>query len=257
MIVFIHQYAFTAAAIFYLISLFFYLFRRPMVSTVFFISGFALHTFFQLSRGIYWGIWLPNPVFDLTYFLPWVMAAISVVGRFIIKDIDHQSILRSMILPVCFFCLVALVFPREISPHVGPRHETVFVALYYGIDNIALSCFFLGAWFAIFHLKGKDQDKMFNSFVIAGFIFYSISQVVGSYWAYLGWALPMHWSVRHLQSASLWCFYAAVLHLRYFPAWNSRHEAWFALGGAMMIMTFVHGDQIGALILSGIRGWLI
>jgi len=182
------------------------------------------------------------------------MSAVCVAGRFFVKDEDDTIIINSMIIPVCFFSLVALIFPREISPHVGPKHETIYVALYYGIDNIALSCFILGAWFAIFHLRGKDQDKMFNSFIVAGFIFYSISQVVGAYWAYLGWAMPMHWSTRHLQSASLWCYFAAVLHLRYFPTWNSKHEAWFALGGAALVMTFVHGDQIGALILSGIRG---
>jgi ABC-type uncharacterized transport system permease subunit len=250
----INYYAFPIATGIYLIALIFFVLRQSAISIIIFICGFCLHTLFQLSRGLYWGLWLPNPIFDLTYFLPWVMTAVSMAGRFLIQDEDRREIINSMIIPVCFFSLVALIFPREISPHVGPKHETIFVALYYGIDNIALSCFILGAWFAIFHLRGKDQDKMFNSFIVAGFIFYSISQVVGAYWAYLGWALPMHWSTRHLQSASIWCFYAAVLHLRYFPAWNSRHEAWFALGGAALLLTFVHGDQISALILSGIRG---
>jgi hypothetical protein len=254
MVTVISQYAFPFAAGIYLIALIFYVLRRFNISMICLICGFSLHTLFQLSRGLYSGIWLPNPIFDLTYFLPWVMASIGVAGRVFIKDEDDKKIINSMIIPVCFFCLVALIFPREISPHVGPKHETIFVALYYSIDNIALSCFILGAWFAIFHLRGKDRNKIFNSFLVAGFIFYSISQVVGAYWAYLGWALPMHWSTRHLQSASLWCYYAAVLHLRYFPAWNSKHESWFALGGALLLLAFVHGDQISALILSGIRG---
>lgn len=254
MITVIYQYAFPIAAGVYLIALIFYVLRRFNISMICLICGFSLHTFFQLSRGLYWAFWLPNPIFDLTYFLPWVMAAVSVAGRFIIKGEDNQKIINSMIIPVCFFSLVALIFPREIFPHVGPKHETIFVVLYYSIDNIALSCFILGAWFAIFHLRGKDQDKIFNSFLITGFIFYSISQVVGAYWAYLAWALPMHWSTKHLQSASLWCYYAAVLHLKYFPTWNSRHEAWFALAGALLMLFFVHGPQISALIFPGTGG---
>jgi len=253
MTILIYENAFLIASGFYFLALFFYFLRRQNINIIF-ICGFILHTIFQLSRGLYWGIWLPNPIFDLTYFLPWVMAAISVFGGLFIKDGDNKIIINSMIIPVCFFCLLALIFPRELFPHVGPKHETIFVSLYYSIDNIALSCFIIGGWFAIFHLKGKDQGKKFNSFLIAGFIFYSISQVVGAYWAYLGWSLPMHWSTRHLQSASIWCYYAAVLHLRYFPTWNSKHEAWFALGGAALLLTFIHGPQISTLISSMIGG---
>jgi ABC-type uncharacterized transport system permease subunit len=254
MIALISQYAFPIATGFYLLALIFYFSRRSNISIIFLICGFSLHTIFQLSRGLYWGIWLPNPIFDLTYFLPWLMATVSLAGRFFIKDKDGKTIINSMIIPICFFCLFAFIFPREMSPHMGPKHETILVALYYSIDNIALSCFILGAWFAIFHLKGKDQGKIFNSFLIAGFIFYSISQVVGAYWAYLGWSLPMHWSTRHLQSASLWCYYAAVLHLRYLPTWNSKHEARFALAGALLLLFFVYGPQINTWISSVIGG---
>jgi len=66
----------------------------------------------------------------------------------------------------------------------------------------------------------------------------SAAQVVGAYWAYLGWATPLHWSARHLQSASLWCFYAALLHLRYQPVWNLKTEARFSLIGLALILIF-------------------
>lgn len=150
-----------------------------------------------------------------------------------------------MVIPVALFAVLGLFLPRGITP-LGPQHQTILVAVYYSIDIIAQACFFLGAWFAFFHLRGKDQDKLFNSLMVAGFIFYSISQVVGAYWAYLGWALPMHWSTKHLQSASIWCYYAAILHLKYFPTWNSRHESWFALGGAALLLIFNYATQLGA-----------
>ena len=199
------------------------------------------------------GVWLPNPVFDGNYFLPWAMAAISLGIRWFTKDENNKAVIHSLIIPVCFFSLLALIFPRGIMPP-GPKHATFYVPLYYGIDIIAQACFILGGWFAVFHLKEKDPDKLFNSLMVAGFILYSISQVIGAYWAYLGWALPMHWSTKHLQSASIWCYYAAILHLRYFPVWNSRHESWFALAGAALLLLFIYGAQISALSFPGMGG---
>jgi len=199
------------------------------------------------------GVWFINPVFDASYFLPWSMAAICLVMLFFSKDEKNKAIIHSMIIPVSLFSALGLFFPRGIMPP-GPQHQTILVSVYFSIDIIAQACFILGAWFAFFHLKGKDQDKLFNSLIAAGFIFYSISQVVGAYWAYLGWSLPMHWSTKHIQSASVWCYYAAVLHLRYFPSWNSRHESWFALGGAMLLLVFNYSTQLSAFSIPKIGG---
>lgn len=253
MITLIFQYAFPIAISFYLLGLSFYLFRQPKISFYIFLIGFISHTLFQLSRGLSLGLWLINPVFDASYFLPWSMAAISLVMRFFSKDEKNKVIIHSMVIPVVLFSMLGLFLPRGITPP-GPQHQTILVSVYYSIDLIAQACFFLGAWFAFFHLRGKDQDKLFNSLMAVGFIFYSISQVVGAYWAYLGWALPMHWSAKHLQSASIWCYYAAILHLSYFPTWNSRHESWFALGGAVLLLVFNYGSQLGAFSWPKIGG---
>jgi hypothetical protein len=253
-IILIFQYAFLIAIAFYLLGLSFYLFHRSKTSVVLSLIGFIFHSLFQLSRGLALGVWLPNPIFDSSYFLPWSMTAISLGMRCFSKDKKDKTIINSLIIPVCLFSLLALIFPRGIANAPGPKHVTFYVSLYYGIDIIAQACFILGAWFAIFHLRGKDQERRFNYFMIAGFIFYSISQVIGAYWAYLGWALPMHWSTKHLQSASIWCYYAAILHLRYFPTWNSKQEAWFAVGGAILLLIFIYGTQISALSFPGIGG---
>jgi fumarate reductase subunit D len=254
MITLIFQYAFPVAIGFYLLGLIFYLFHRPKPSLAVLLIGFFLHTLFQLSRGLlYTGIWLPGPVFDSTYFLPWSMIFISLGVQWFSKDVKNKLAVYSTIIPICLFSLLALLFPKGVIPP-NPKHETIFSILYIGIDTIALACFILSAWFAVFHLRGKDPDRFFNSLLVWGFIFYSISQVVGAYWSYLGWALPMHWSTRHLQSASIWCYYAAVLHLRYFPTWNSKHEAWFSLGGALLLLAFIYATQISMMSFPRIGG---
>lgn len=238
---------------FYLPGLIFYLFHRPKESIVLFISGFSLHTLYQFSRGLSLGVWLVNPLFDGSYFLPWSMAAIGLAMLLLSKKEKTPEIILSIIIPVTFFSALGLFFPRGITPP-GPQHQTCLVWVYYSIDTIAQACFILGAWFALLHLRGKDPDRLFNSLMFAGFIFYSISQVVGAYWAYLGWAMPMHWSTKHLQSAAVWCYYAAVLHLRYFPAWNSRQEAGFSLGGAVFLLIIIYGTQLSAFTFPGIGG---
>jgi len=249
----IFQFAFPIAVVFYLLGLVFCLCRRPKTGFYAFFIGFISHTLFQVSRGLSFGHWFINPIFDASSFLPWSMAAICLMMRFFSESRENHSVIYSLVIPVCLFSVLGLFSPREITPP-GPQHQTILVSVYYGIDIIAQGCFILGAWFAFFHLKGKDHDKLFNSLIAAGFIFYSISQVVGSYWAYLGWSLPMHWSTKHLQSASLWCYYAAVLHLRYFPTWNSRHESWFALGGVTLLLFFNYSTQLSAFSFPKIGG---
>ncbi|MGA3084468.1 MAG: cytochrome c biogenesis protein CcsA [Thermodesulfobacteriota bacterium] len=253
MITLIFHYAFTIAIGFYLLSLVFYFFNRLKTSSAAFIIGFFSHTLFQLTRGLFLGTWLPNSIFDGTYFLPWSMAFIGLGIGWFSKDEKNKTVIDSMIIPICLFSLLALVFPKGIIPP-DPKHETIFVALYYSVDTMAQACFILGAWFAIFHLKGKDTDRHFTSFIIWGFIFYSISQVVGAYWAYLGWATPIHWSPKHLQSACIWCYFAAILHLRYFPTWNSKHEAWFSLGGFLLLMIFNYSTQLSLMSFPRIGG---
>jgi len=249
----IFQFFFPLAAACYLLSVLAFLFRRQEIHYFFLLIGFFLHTLFQLSRGLFLGTWLPNSIFDGTYFLPWSMAFIGLGMRWFSNDEKNKAVIHSMIIPICLFSLLALVFPKGIIPP-DPKTETIFVALYYSVDTIAQACFILGAWFAIFHLKGKDADRVFNSFLIWGFIFYSISQVVGAYWAYLGWATPIHWSTKHLQSASIWCYYAAVLHLRYFPTWNSKHEARFSLAGFFLLLIFNYSTQISLMSFPRIGG---
>lgn len=253
MIALIFHNLFPIVIIFYLLGSVVSIYRRPEAGAAIFLVGFFLHTLFLLSRGLITGVWMPNLIIDSTYFLPWAMGAICLAMRLSSGHEHGKAVSRGLFMAVVVFSLPALFLHREIMPP-GPRHETFFVPLYYGIDILAQAFFLLGAWLAVAHLKGKDPRRFFTSFLIAGFVFYSISQVVGAYWAYLGWALPMHWSTKHLQSASIWCYYAAVLHGRYLPAWNSRQEARFAIAGAALLLVFIYSAQAKAFRIPGMEG---
>lgn len=67
-------------------------------------------------------------------------------------------------------------------------------------------------------------EPLTGTLLLLGFIVFSACQLLGAWWAWLGWGLPFHWSHRHLIGAAVWCAYGAALHLRY-TAWSNRSRA--------------------------------
>lgn len=220
----------------YFASLLIYLFRQQKISLFFFFIGFSFHTLFQISRGWIIGIFTPDAIFTEIYFLPWCLACLGLGLKWVKKEVKLS---HSVLIPILFFLLLALFFPRGILPP-SPQHQTIFCPLFLFFEVLAHACFALGAWFAFLYLQGKEKAQIFHSFIIWGFIFYSIAQVVGAIWCYLGWASLFSWGDRHLQSASLWCYYAAYLHLRFLPTFNIKKKAWLALVGFVLIFVFIY-----------------
>jgi hypothetical protein len=135
--------------------------------------------------------------------------------------------------------LVALIYPKGVFPP-SPQGQTVFSSLFFFFEVLAHACFIMGAWYALSYLRGNDDTRFFHSFIIWGFIFYSIAQVTGAIWCYLGWGSLFNWSQRHLQSAAIWCFYAAYVHLRFLPAWDLKRKAAYSLAGFALVLFFIY-----------------
>ncbi len=58
--------------------------------------------------------------------------------------------------------------------------------------------------------NGRDQSALIR----LSFIIFTLSQITGGIWAYLGWTHAFSWSNRHIASAAVWCLLAALLHSR-------------------------------------------
>jgi fumarate reductase subunit D len=169
-----------------------------------------------------------------SFFFPWCLAFLTLCLRFIKND---GRLIYSTLIPILLFLLVALLYPKGIIPP-SPQMQTVFSTLFFLFEALAHACFCLAAWFAIHYLYHRKEAAFFDSIAIWGFILYSIAQVVGAIWCYLGWASLFNWSERHLQSASVWCFFAAYIHLRFIPLFDMRKKAWFALAGFILVLFF-------------------
>ena len=222
----------------YLVSVFSCFLKKERVAEVSFVVGFVSHTVSQIARAWYLGFFFANPMVNEISFLPWCLATLGLGLRLWEKEVWSRTLV-----PIFFFSLITLLSPKGILPPF-PKNQTFLSPLFFGSEVFAHACFILGSWFAIFYMRKKGEYRIFHDLVIWGFVFYSVSQITGALWAYLGWGSPFHWSDRHLGSAALWCYYAAYLHLSFVARWDLKRRVWVAIPGLFFIVGFSWDYQI-------------
>jgi len=221
-------------------SLLFSLFRKERTASALLSAGFVANTLFLIGRSQSAGVFLPVNMVTETYFLPWCLALLAGItwlfGR------DKKSALFG-IYPIFFFSLTALLVPVDAYPP-SPQHNTIFVPLFFIAEAMAHACFVLGGWLAFLCMVKRIEMPIFNKMIIWGFVLYSLAQIIGAIWAFWGWGSAFHWSERHLQSASLWCFYSAYLHLHFSSKWNLKGKLRFAVIGPIIIIVLSYAYYI-------------
>jgi hypothetical protein len=238
------------AAASYTGSFAFFLMNRKISAWLFFICGFTLHTISQAGRGWFIGIFTPLGIFEGTFFLPWCLACLTIVFSFLRKD---RRLILSSVVPVLIFSVIALCYPKGVPPPY-PNTQTVFSSLFFIFEGLAHACFIMGAWFAIWYLRRREEASFFDELIVWGFIFYSIAQVTGAIWSYLGWASLFSWNSRHLQSAAIWCFYAAYLHLRFLSGRDTKRKAVFSMVGFLLLFILSYLGHLNEINMTRLGG---
>lgn len=203
--------------------------RKKGVSPVFLFLGFGLHSWFLWSVGNASGMFLPNTMVSLEVFMPWGFSAIVLLH---LLFSDKKRTINSAVMLILLFA-TAIAFQTRVlaSKSIliyppGPTHPVGWVTSFFFIESVAYVAFFLACWYAFLYVRGNEQAGFFHSYVIAAFVLFSVSQVVGAIWSYLGWAVPFHLSSdRHFISAAFWLFLALYLHLKFLPGWTTRKRA--------------------------------
>lgn len=202
----------------------------------FLLCGFPAHTAALVIRGWYFGVFNPMNMFTELYFLPWTLSGI------ILWQIRRQSALKqslALVVPLFVLTAVSLIPPVTTLPPF-PLTSTIFATLFFVFEVFAHAMFVLGGWYALLFLTGRTGEQSFNRYAVWGFVLYSLAQVLGGVWSYLGWSTPFHWGERHLLSASLWCFYCAFLHLQFSSRWSPGGKARFAVCGSIIMFVFTY-----------------
>jgi hypothetical protein len=189
-------------------------------------------------------------MFDGIFLTPWALA----LGIIILKlRSDEDMPWESASLLVCFFTVLAIIYPKGLIPPT-PNKLTVWAHLFFITEVTGQACFYLGAWFAFLSIVRKRESSVFHSLIVWGFVLYSIAQVAGAVWAYLGWATTFRWGARHMQSAVMWCYFAAYLHMRFMPKWGHREKAWYATAGFFVVLACTLGSYFNEMKFPRIGG---
>lgn len=232
---------FNVAAGVYAGSLIFYLLKKYRFSCWLLGLGFTLHTASQLGSCWRWGIFSLDGVFNGALFLPWCLAMLALLCLW--RGERQQAASLSWL--VTLTMLTTLALPVQIPPP-GPFTATWSSPLFFFLEVLAIACFLAGGWFAWRHLRRQGDHQLFNQLVIWGFIFYSLAQVIGAVWSYLGWGAAFHWGERHLQSAAIWCLYCGYLHTHFDRAFDLRKKARWAVSGALVVLVVAYALQVAA-----------
>ncbi len=232
-----HIYLYIAGGIFAFSSLF-YILKKKTISLIILAAGLILYTLYLAGRGWIAGTFLPNPLVEGPFMLPWCLAVISIIMA-LRKNENWGLILIPLLLSVCF----AAWYAKGIIPPT-PNKLTLWAISFFTFELFAHACFYCGALYAVALLAGRDSTDTFNDFIIWGFVLYSVAQVTGAVWCFLGWGNTFQWGSRHMGSTAIWLIFAAYLHLRFIPGWNGRRRAWYAIAAALIVLAVTNNSYL-------------
>lgn len=214
-------------------------------------AGLLIHALALLGRGWLGGVWNANPVFEGTFFIPWCLALLAGLER-LARGSSHWGL---GLVPALALLAFSIAYAQGILPP-EPRKITALATAFFISEGLAYAAFFAGAWWAALALlrPRSGQPAGFHAYLVWGLVAFSIAQVVGFVWCYLGWGNTFRFSPRHLFSAGVWLLYAAYLHLRYLPRWPLQRRAGFAVAAGLVGLAASASGAVQELFFPRIGG---
>ena len=231
----VHAWLYGASAC-YLLAWMLYICHRQRMGQLALLAGFIGQTLYLLGRAWLSGVFIPNAIFEGPFFLPWCLAIIPLV-RSLKKP---QSPWVGALALAVVFSIFSIVYAKGIIPPT-PKKTTVWALLFFMSESMAHALFYIGAWYALVSWMKKDASNGFHPWIVWGFVAYTVAQVTGAVWCFIGWGNTFSWGSRHLGSATIWTFYAAGLHLKFIPGWRRGTALLTIAGGALVLFISFSG----------------
>jgi len=231
-----------AVGCFMVSSLCYFCVRKKWVSPLFLFFGFILQSWFLWTLGNVTGMFLPNTMVSLEVFMPWGFSTV-VLCHWLLSG-RKRTIASAALLILAFAAAIALQTRVLIAKDAliyppGPTHPVSWVTAFFFTESMAYVAFFLACWYALLYVRGNAEAGFFHSYIIGAFVLFSLSQVIGAVWSYLGWAVPFHLSSdRHFISAAFWLFLALYLHLKFLASWSVRKRAVLVFASFFVVFYF-------------------
>lgn len=212
-----------------------YLGRRPAVGCTVLLAGFLLQGLYLIGRGWLGGVFIPNPIVAGPFFLPWCLALVALVQS--IKKTETN--MPWLLVPVVIFSVISVFYTKGMIPPT-PKKLSVWALLFFTSECMAHALFYTAALYAFLGIVRQEEDNRYHLLLVWGFIAYTVAQVTGAVWCFVGWGNTFSWGARHLGSAAIWTFFAASLHLQFIPNWK-RKNAWMVIAGAVLVFYISYG----------------
>lgn len=82
----------------------------------------------------------------------------------------------------------------------------------------------------------EQLDELGYKLILHGFVFFSISIIVGGVWAHNVWGTFWSWEPKEIWSLVSWLAFASYLHARMLNNWQGNRSAWMAIMGFLAIL---------------------
>ena len=191
--------------------------------------GFLLQSLYLIGRGWLGDVFIPNPIVEGPFLLPWCLALIALAGSLARPDARRGRVMALVVI----FTLFCLFYAKGMIPPT-PKKLSAWAILFFLSESMAHALFYISAWFALLSLIGKLPADRYAAWLVWGFVAYTVAQVTGAIWCFVGWGNTFSWGQRHLGSAAIWIFFAATLHLPFITRWKSKSAVMAVAGGLMV-----------------------
>ena len=215
----------------------------------FIAAGIGCNILALVSRGYVADQWYVYPMADEIYALPAVIALVAY--RILRRPGKDNNCL--ILIPLVISAFVAVVIPYQ-SVALAMKIMTIASPLFFLTETVSAAFFLTAGMLALAsHVSGTDNEKMIGRLILWGFIIFTVCQILGAIWSFLGWSYPFSWSTRHLLSAAIWCLYAALVHTHLMRL-SRNAQLLFTVIGIIPVVYMVYQHQItnGLTVLLGV-----
>jgi len=222
-----------------------YFARKVFIGNILVSLGIVLNTVFLVLLGYVEGTWYFALSVNEVLALPLFLALIALFFFLRGEETPGRIVAIALVL-----CSLAAFLPAPVQLLPSVKEQVLVAPLFFLIETVSISLFIAGAFLALADIVFPcETDRATRQCILWGFVLFTISQVLGAVWAFIGWSFPFSWSARHLASASTWCLYAALMHISYARI-PQRIHAVFAAMGLIPISFIVFHHELSRWLLS-------
>ena len=245
--------AYLAAALLYVVSIFFRIKTLNRICLALFAVGFVLNTLFLIDRWIEAGRAPIKSRFEALILLAWCIALLSLIVELAHK-IRFVGILSSITcvgsLALAFIWYDTLIenLPAALQSFWFIPHVVI-----YFLGYAAATVSFFTAILTLFfpnpkklrenNLLGQeylDFDAYTYHVIVFAFLMLALGLVMGALWAKEAWGTYWTWDPKENWALISFLVYGLYLHFRQVKGWRGKPATWFAiLGFVAVVFTFL------------------